>query len=360
MTLLKFLTLALFVISFSCDTTEPPPVHMPTVQLALDEASVTEVWLRLEFTDLGMPRGFAVQRDGLIVLTGILSSQDTIVVDTFALPKHNYLYAVLRTDGAARTDSSIKLNVTTLDTTSSQYTFFADTLGVGSSSILNDVNVISENDIWAVGELFQNDSLGQIDPTPYNVVHWNGIQWNLMRIPFPICDYLGNEVGSYPFEVVAIFSSSATEAWLSAASTIVHRNGQLFQRMCVTEGYGQRSFKSMWDEGSKVYIVGTNGSITELENGQFRSIPTSTTLPINDVWGGVDQRSGEQVILAVASNTGVNQGMKLLRIQGALTSELATDGLAWKLSSLWFKPNRRYYVVGDGLYEKSSLSSSVR
>ena len=51
--------------------------------------------------------------------------------------------------------------------------------------MLYDVAIIDENNIWAVGEIYLNDSLGQPDPTPYNAVHWDGISWNLKKIYFP-------------------------------------------------------------------------------------------------------------------------------------------------------------------------------
>ncbi len=70
--------------------------------------------------------------------------------------------------------SSNELSVTTMDTTSHNFTWQTWTFGEHSSSTLYDVAIIDENNIWAVGEIYMNDSLGNPDPDAYNAVHWNG------------------------------------------------------------------------------------------------------------------------------------------------------------------------------------------
>ena len=44
---------------------------------------------------------------------------------------------------------------------------------------------IDENNIWAVGEIYMLDSLGNHDPHAYNAVHWDGLNWEMLRIFFP-------------------------------------------------------------------------------------------------------------------------------------------------------------------------------
>jgi hypothetical protein len=41
------------------------------------------------------------------------------------------------------------------------------------------VAIIDENNIWAVGGIYMDDSTGQPDPEPYGLVHWDGNKWNL-------------------------------------------------------------------------------------------------------------------------------------------------------------------------------------
>ena len=54
------------------------------------------------------------------------------------------------------------------DTTSHNFTWQTWTFGEHSSSVLYDVVIIDENNIWAVGEIYLSDSLGQPDPHAYN------------------------------------------------------------------------------------------------------------------------------------------------------------------------------------------------
>ena len=69
-----------------------------------------------------------------------------------------------------------------MDTTSHNFTFEMITFGgqIGSS-VLFDVAIINENNIWAVGEIWIADT-SQLGYTKYNAVHWDGNSWELKRI----------------------------------------------------------------------------------------------------------------------------------------------------------------------------------
>ncbi|MGB9664445.1 MAG: hypothetical protein ACPL25_05950 [Ignavibacteria bacterium] len=61
-----------------------------------------------------------------------------------------------------------------MDTTSHEFSWEITYLGDGGSSVLYDVAIINENNIWAVGEIYMNDSLGRPEPNAYNAIHWDG------------------------------------------------------------------------------------------------------------------------------------------------------------------------------------------
>jgi len=61
-----------------------------------------------------------------------------------------------------------------MDTTSDNFTFQTWTFGDIGSSALNDCAIISEDNIWCVGEIKIADST-ENGYTTYNAVHWNGI-----------------------------------------------------------------------------------------------------------------------------------------------------------------------------------------
>ena len=94
-----------------------------------------------------------------------------------------------------------------IDTTSHNFTFRSWTFGEHSSSILNDVAILNDSSIWAVGEIYLNDSLGNPDPQAYNAVYWNGNQWEQKRITV---NFRGNLVTPL---LEGAFAFSNTDIW---------------------------------------------------------------------------------------------------------------------------------------------------
>ncbi len=58
---------------------------------------------------------------------------------------------------------SNELSVTTMDTTSHNFTWQTFTFDKHSSSVLNEVAIIDENNIWAVGKDTKRDGFGCYD-----------------------------------------------------------------------------------------------------------------------------------------------------------------------------------------------------
>jgi hypothetical protein len=69
-----------------------------------------------------------------------------------------------------------------VDTTSHNFTWTTYTLGGASSSSFSDVAIINDTLIYATGEVYQYDSTGQLDPYPYCIAQWNGVEWKLRRL----------------------------------------------------------------------------------------------------------------------------------------------------------------------------------
>jgi len=77
-----------------------------------------------------------------------------------------------------------------------------------------------------------------------------------------------------------------------------------------------------------------------------------------DIYGAIYPKTGEQEILAVCTRN-YPLGKGIYRIKGNTATEISTYPIQWELWSVWFIPNRHYYVVGDGIYEKKILSDSL-
>ncbi len=101
-----------------------------------------------------------------------------------------------------------------LDTTTHNFTFFADTLTVGEiMGVLFDVSIISEDNVWAVGEFIYNG-------TRYNAVRWNGSEWEYMRIAVPPYNNIPT------FRSIIIFDEN--DIWLGV-NMPVYWNGTVWQ-----------------------------------------------------------------------------------------------------------------------------------
>ncbi len=67
------------------------------------------------------------------------------------------------------------------DTTSHDFVWEVDTIGL-PFGMINDVSIVSENDIWVVGQFDQMGDDGQIDYSKRsNSAHWNGKTWTFHR-----------------------------------------------------------------------------------------------------------------------------------------------------------------------------------
>jgi hypothetical protein len=167
----------------------------------------------------------------------------------------------------------------TLDTTSHNFTWQTFTFGERTST-LYDVAIIDENNIWAVGEIYMNDSLGNPDPTFYNAAHWDGQSWQLKRIL-----YKGGI-----WTIRAIFAFNENDIWFSAY--VRYYNGSFIELPIpdILMGWG---INKIWgSSGNDLYAVGNYGNIAHYKNGSWTKIESGTTTSLTDIYG-----DGENVFI---------------------------------------------------------------
>ena len=246
------------------------------------------------------------------------------------------------------------------DTTSHNFVFQIDTLGDGNSSLLNDVCIIDENNIWAVGQIHLKDALGNFTP-PYNIARWDGNKWSLQRLALP----------QYNFDcTIAFFSSAlATAVYGFSPATVILTDGasvlkwsgsQISHYPCIPlPMLGDGRIVKLWGTSeNSFYAVGTKGIIFYYNGSSWQKLASGTTVDIQDIWGAVDGKTGQTTILAIASFINYGRGLDLLQIQGTTASKLDTAGLRIAQSSVWFTPGQSVYVVGDGLFSKSKFTDA--
>ena len=331
------------------------PIYTQCISLTTEEIGVTDAWLKVKFTDTTVNRSFKLVRDGQTVLSALCSSLDTVVLDENLLPNHIYNYKALRLVDTKAVDSAL-LDVTTMDTTSHNFTWTSYVLGDGNSSLLNDVAIVKDTCVWVVGEIYKRDSTGQIDPSAYNAAYWNGVKWELKRILMH--DWGGVEIYA-PIQTVIAFSPN--DIWAASGAELVHWNGNIWTSKAffmVDVPFNGQVLKMWGTSGNNIYCVGRTGAIYHYNGTDWTKIESGTTLDINDIYGTLNKKTGEYEVLAVAAKLFSGHDRKIIKISNTSTEFLSDIGIDYALATLWFTPNKHYYLFGGSFYEKKRLTDA--
>jgi hypothetical protein len=323
--------LVLFLNFASCDTTEPP-VDGNALALKLEDVSCTEAWLTLT-TNLTLPTTVTLKQNNNTISTINLSSADTLLYINSLLPNTNYYFQVFGTQNLL---SSNVVNLTTLDTTSHNFSWQSWTFGEHSSSVLRDVTIIDGNNIWAVGEIYMNDSLGQPDPHPYGLAHWDGTKWNLMKVPYH--DF--NQSVKHPGPLFAIDIIEG-EIYVVSYANLLNWNGNDWEEKAffIEQIPFDGQVLKMWgSNGNNIYCVGRNGAIYYYFGTSWQKIESGTELNIGDIWGIPDGNGSYNKYLAA------DNSMLIIDNNNQLSRIDAEPGHS--LSSAWGISNRLIYTAG--------------
>ena len=240
-----------------------------------------------------------------------------------------------------------------VDTTSHNFTFQTWTFGEHSSSTLYDVAILDENNIWAVGEIYLNDSLGQPDPNAHNAAYWNGHDWELKMIKTNAC----GGVTYPPIKAIIAFSEDDI-LFAHIDGSITHYDGIDFTNDCSLITQLNDSANKIWGiSKNDYYIVSGNGFIAHYNGQSWMRIESGTELNIYDIYGQ-KKTNGEFEIICVAADVAVSTKKNIFKIINNTVQDLPTAGIPSSLKGIWFKPGKKYYVVGSGMFTKTDINSS--
>ncbi len=349
---------SLFLISLiSCNTTEPPPPPREDnrkLTLTFEDASCIEAWIQLETINLQLPA------DLNLITTDAggnprskilnLKAKDSLLYIDSLLPNKSYKIKVSSIENPI---SSNELTVTTMDTTSHNFTFETWTFGDVGSSILYDCAIISEDNIWCVGDIKIADT-SENGYTIYNAVHWDGNDWNLHRIMFKtICGQQSSQ-NAYPASSIIAFSEN--EIWVAQKGDQIAKieNSIQTQTICMPWTF---SINKIWGTSSNnLYVVGNNGNIAHYQNGQWNKIESGTDIPLADIYSnnqneifisGADNLNFKGIIL---KNEGVNSFRTLITGEIVTENELFSK-LYGSLSSVWVDEKNNLYTGGNIIFQ---------
>ena len=346
------------VASLSCDSTEqpptvPPPPDLRKITLSVEDVSCIEVWLNIKADSITFPSEIILLKDTVEQTISLGCSDTTLYIDSL-LPNKTYAYkAILAADTTIKSET---VTAQTLDTTSHNFSWQSWEFGEHSSSVLYDVAIIDENNIWAVGEIYMNDSLGNPDPNAYNAVHWDGSKWELKRIMFyTICGQ--QNLSSYPARSIWVFNEN--DIWIGVDGDQITRleNEVQTTTICLPWSF---TINKIWGTSSEdLYVVGNGGNIARYFKpiGHWQKLDGDTNLDIYDIIGSVIE-ANQYEVLCVAAKQFVSTEKKVFKIIGNTIYELSANGIPTDIKSIWFKSNKKYYVVGSGMFSKTNINST--
>ncbi len=302
------ISLILLILLFtSCNTTEPTPFkeELPkSIKLKLLDVSCTEAFINVNVGDSVLPIAITFKKDNAALFSFTLTKTDTIIIDTTLQPNITYTYQITA-QISGKEENSDTLQVKTLQTTSNNFVWQTFEFGGNiSNSVLFDVAIIDENNIWAVGEI-RTDSTD----TLYNVVHWDGAVWKLLKLQF--YSFCGQpNTGSYPARAIFTFNDGVFV--LGSTSQIIYlSDGNQLKIECLPLTI---SINKIWGSASTdFYATGNTGSLAHHQNADWSKIETGTTIPLNDIYGskdgknvlisGYDSETGNSLLLRYSDNT---------------------------------------------------------
>ncbi len=237
------------------------------------------------------------------------------------------------------------------DTTNHNFVWRIDTLGDGNSSIIRDVFIVDENNIWVVGDISIKDSSGNFITTPFGAAHWNGYQWQLFQLPAQTppgyTSYLRPK---------GIFALASNDLWLASGG--VHRfNGSIIQSYWINDFPGNpnpildpgQSPEKLWGiSNTDMYVVGKQGTVAHFNGTNWQKIESGTSTDINDIWGITDSLTGKSHILAAVGDRYSLGDYGILKFEGLSAKDTLAEGLPVNttLHTVWFSRDSPIYIGG--------------
>ena len=341
-------TLALLGFWTDCrDLGTQGPQEENRVTLTLIDVSVTEAFIHIAVTSPVGNEVLSLQRNGAAVMT-FSAVADTSIADTALMQITRYQYeATLRAKNEV-TGKSNAIAAQTLPPTSHSFSWQTFLLGDGNNSSLNDVAILSDSLIYAVGELYLADTNGTIDDIQYNLAVWTGTSWTIQRVA-----YLSNGSPFYS-PIRWVFALSPNDIWFGNST---RWDGHQLHNVDIGTSifYGVGSNKMWGSQSGELYAVGNNGAGAYSPNhgATWQRVETGTRIQINDAWGVLNPVTGKEDVYCAVSSFFTPGEKRILKI----TRGTHVDSIKWdtgrNVFSVWTHNGFPLYTAGSGVFEDS-------
>jgi len=272
--------LSIILLAISCKEcpSEPKPEPEYNICLSVEDVLCTLVTLKVTLPDSGKINSFSLDRNDSTIATYTCNDNDTLITDEGLTPDTDFSYKVrFLKDGKTKAESE-PVAVHTMQTTSHDFVWEIDTLGEYGSS-LHDVTAISENDVWAVGEIKANDKL-------YGAVHWDGEKWNFIEL----------KVGLEIVRPRGILVLSSNDIWFACGS-IYHWDGSETTLEWLRNIDTPETVEKVWGtSSSNLYFVGNAGTIVHYDGSNFTRMTSGTDANLLKIAGIYNPATGKSRI----------------------------------------------------------------
>lgn len=335
----SYFYLIFLVFLISCSGLSEPQIEKGRISLTAENVTASFVRLKLEIASEQSFDGFAVYRGDSLVRKSLITGRDTVFYDGGLQPNTNYEYKAALLKNDKEIDTSIKVQALTTNTSSRNFVWEVDTIGV-FPSILWDITVIDTNEVWAVGDI---DTMDYPQSDQFNAVKWNGSSFEYHKVLLK--DYGGN-LRIQPLSVAMSFSDD--DIWFfSSSASYVRWNGFEWYTEFFPEQKG--SPKDAWGfSSSDFYIVGNNGSITHFNGSNFTLMESGTDFDLFEVKGYIDPDTGKKTVWAMGFGT--TEFVLLQLVNGVWKSVWDkeklqfSDGFTYPLT-LYFPDNKSVFMT---------------
>ena len=310
------------------------------ISLELISTFTTTSRLRISIPDSTLTWSFDLYRDGNNVLTTNVNQKDTIIVDGGLNPNTQYSYQAVWINEDIAVDTSENVTAQTMDTTSHNFIWEIDTLG-GYGSYLKDVAIVDENNIWVVGMIKIPDPDSSFNGTgweDFNAAHWDGNDWELLKI----------FMGALELESIEYFSED--DIWV-VGGTPFHWDGENWTNYHLWNmgvlGPDDGGVSEVWGtSSSNLYFAGRQGSIVHYDGSVFIQLESDTEVDLEEIYGTED---GEHIFVSGYNSSGYNNTSPLLHIYNGEVTKVYESTYPWGNETDWGRIEA-IKVIGDTVY----------
>jgi len=313
---------------------DPEEIRDTTISLELVDVGITSATLMISVKDTTQAWDFALSRDDTILYIFQSEGPSRTLVDHDLQPNREYAYTAYFMEEGVISDSSLTITIHTEEATSHSFNWEIDTLG-SIGSVVYDIELISDDNIWVVGLFYLPDPDSSFDGSGRqirNLAHWDGIAWEYQLV-------------HYRSEIWSIRYFSDNDIWISLGVP-AHWDGSEwtlynFWSMGIF-GNNDHSTYEMWGNSSdNMYFVGAKGTLVHWDGISFTKIESYTDIDLKAGYSsgedhfylaGSNYDDGRSILLEVEGE----DHAVLYEYYGDGTTNYGPDSFAPILLSIWY------------------------